>query len=310
MSSPAGHGTTPEPPGARGAFGHHALLTAFTLIWGANFVLAEVALAELSPIAFSVARFAVAGAVLAVVFGRRGAQDRAGGRERLDPRDVPRLVLAAALGACLAPWLGIEGLAHTHAGRAALFAAIAPALSAALGLALRSESLGRAGAVGLAVTVAGAIGLAGERALTESPLWLGDALLFAAALFAVAEYHVLRPLVSRYGASRVVVWRTLVGVALYATVASPWLVQEAWLSLSPIVWVAIAGGGAIGVGLGQWVKTRALEALGPTRVVVYGNLVPVATIALAAAFVATLPTAGEVIAGAVVIAGAWIVQRR
>ena len=47
---------------------HHSILLVFTLIWGSNFVLAEVALRELAPISFSVSRFLVAGAVLVGIF--------------------------------------------------------------------------------------------------------------------------------------------------------------------------------------------------------------------------------------------------
>lgn len=299
--------SSPGTPGGKGVWSHHALLGAFTLIWGANFVLAELALAELSPVAFSVARFTVAAGILALFFGRRAGEDAAAAR--FSPRDLPRLALAALLGAALGPWLGIEGLAHTHAGRAALFVAIAPAVSALIGLALRSERLGRRGALGLAVAVVGALALAGEGAIAAEPLWLGDALLLSGAIATVAEFHILRPLVERYGANRVVAWRTVLGAAMDLLLASPWLARESWLSLSPIVYLAIFGGGAIGVGLGQWAKTRALGALGPTRVIIYGNLVPVATMVLAALFLATLPSPGELIAGALVISGAVILQR-
>jgi drug/metabolite transporter (DMT)-like permease len=288
---------------------HHLLLGSFTFVWGANFVLAEVALAELSPIAFSVARFAVAAAVLTVFFGRR-VSDEGGGTLRVARADLPRLFFAALLGGALGPWLGIEGLAHTHAGRASLFVAISPAVSAALGLLLGTEKLDRLAALGLAVTVAGALILAGDGLAATEPLWVGDAMLLGGVLAPVAEFHLLRPLVTAYGANRIVVLRTLIGVLIYLALASPVLGHQPWGSLTLMTWFAIVAGGAIGVGLGQWAKTRALGALGPTRVVVYGNLVPVATMLLAVVFRGTTPRSGEWVAGALVIAGAIVLQRR
>lgn len=297
-------------PDAPAHWPHHTLLGAFTFVWGANFVLAEIALAELTPIAFSVARFAVAAAVLALVFGRRARHRDTDAGSRFDRRDLPRLALAAALGAALGPWLGIEGLDHTHAGRASLFVAISPAVSALIGLPMRTERLDRIALAGLATTVAGALLLAAEGLTAAKPMWLGDALLFGGILATVGEFHVLRPLVRRYGPNRIVVRRTLIGAALYAALASPWLDEQPWTQLSPMVWLAILGGGAIGVGMGQWAKTRALDVLGPTRVVVYGNLVPVATIVLALLFLGNVPRTGEIIAGALIVTGTLVLQTR
>ena len=38
----------------------HLALSVFTVVWGANFLLAELALRQLSPVGFSVSRFVVA----------------------------------------------------------------------------------------------------------------------------------------------------------------------------------------------------------------------------------------------------------
>jgi len=67
-------------------------------------------------------------------------------------------------------------------------------------------------------------------------------------------------------------------------------------------------GGGIGVGVGQWIKVRALDTLGPTRVVLYGNLVPVATLLLAWLTIGTDPSFLEVLSGGFIVTGAICLQ--
>ena len=296
------------------AWTHHSLLLLFTFIWGANFVLAEVALREMAPISFSVARFVMGGgAMLAVLY----VQCHALARRLEQPvrvlpsikrRDWPRLLIVSVLGATLAPWLGIEGLGLTHGARASLWLALGPVLSVGIGALLRTERLGWMGYLGVTLAGLGTFALAIDGLNPERNYWLGDLLLFLALLMAVAELHLIKPLAARYGATSMVALRTVIGGLLYVLIATPNLVRETWLSLSGWTWIAILAGGAIGVGVGQWVKVRALHRLGPTRVVLYGNLVPVAALLLAWLTIGTIPSVLEVAAAVFIILGAVCLQ--
>ncbi|HEX7069822.1 MAG TPA: DMT family transporter [Rhodothermales bacterium] len=295
------------------AWPHHALLLLFTLIWGANFVLAEVALAEMTPIAFSVSRFVMGGVgLLAILYLPDGWIRReypTGRRSRnLGRSDWPRLMLVALMGATLAPWLGIEGLALTSAGRAALWLALAPACSAVVGYLSRTERISRGGQLGLLLAALGTFGMAADGLSPERNYWLGDLLLIAAMVMVVTELHLIRPLAYRYGAARVVALRTAVGGLIYLLIASPALVIQSWTSFSMWTWVAILAGGFVGVGVGQWIKVRALRAVGPTQVVIYGNMVPVATLGIAWATIGAPSTLLEIGAGALIVIGAVCTQ--
>ena len=306
---------SPSPGGdADGAWTHHALLLLFTFLWGSNFVLAEVAIAEMSPISFSVARFGMGALGLLVLLY---AECRVNGERShliaglfppIRRRDWPRLLLIAVFGATLAPWLGIEGLNLTYAGRAAFWLALAPVLSAAIGAVLQTERIGRLGHVGLVVAGLGAVGLALDGLAPERGYWLGDLLLAAAIVMTVTELHLIKPLAARYGATPMVTARTVIGGLLYTLVATPSLVQQPWLELTFWVWVAIVAGGVIGVGLGQWVKVRALRTIGPTQVVIYGNMVPLATILIAWVTIGTPTTPLEIVAGLMIVVGAICLQ--
>ncbi len=289
---------------------HHSLLVLFTFMWAGNFVLAEVALRELSPISFSVSRFLMAGLVLMLILF---LQARRGGRQaRLFPavesNDWPRLVVVALVGAAFAPWLGIEGLNLTSGGRASLWLALCPVLSAGLGYFMKTETLGKFGVFGLVVAGLGTFGLAADGLGSENQYWLGDLLLIAAMACTILELHLIKPLVTKYGPTGIVTARTLIGGACYLVIASASLIQQEWLTLSGWTWVAILIGGGIGVGIGQWVKVRALRTLGPTRVVLYGNLVPPVTLLLAWIVLGDAPSMLEIVAGTLIIFGALCIQ--
>lgn len=296
------------------AWPHHTLLLLFTFLWGSNFVLAEVAVSEMAAISFSVSRFAMGGlGLLALLYAQCWADVRRNGTTfrlfpRVDRADWPRLLLVSILGALLAPWLGIEGLNLTYAGRAAFWLALAPVMSAGIGYLLRTERITRLGAIGLIMAGIGALGLAVDGLAPGRGYWLGDLLLFAALVMAVAELHLIKPLASSYGATPMVALRTVIGGGLYVLVATPSLVQQPWLNLSGWTWVAIVAGGVVGVGIGQWVKVRALRAIGPTQVVLYGNMVPLATILIAWLTIGAPSSPLEIAAGLLIVAGAVCLQ--
>ena len=315
--SPPAEGASSAPlrPVHRGpVWTHHALLLLFTFIWGGNFILAEVALRDMTPLTFSVSRFAVGGAALVTLLylhcrhiGRR-YQTPIPLIPTLEPGEWPRLIFVSLLGATFAPWLGIEGLALTDGARASLWLAVGPMVSTAIGWMLRTERLGPIGFAGVVLVCIGTFVLALDGLNPARNYWLGDLLLVAALLLAVTELHLIKPLASKYGAISMTASRTVIGGACYLLIASPGLVQVEWTGLGVWTWVAILFGGAVGVGVGQWLKVRALDALGPTRVVFYGNLVPIAAFAIAWVALSDRPSTLEWIAAALILVGALLLQ--
>ena len=283
---------------------HHSYLLLFTMLWGANFILAEVALYEMTPIAFSVSRFVLGFAAMALLLYAQAYTRGHRLFSLIARKDWLRLLLVAVLGATLAPWLGIEGLARASGARASLWLALGPVMSVVFGVLMRTERIGRMGHLGIILTGMGTLVLALDGVQSENDYWLGDMFLFVALLAAVAELHIIKPLASRYGATPVVTARTGIGCVLYLLIASPVLIGESWMSLDLWTWVAILAGGTIGIGVGQWIKVRALETMGPTRVVLYGNLVPVAALLVAWMALGTRPSLFEGLAALFILLGA------
>lgn len=293
---------------------HHGLLLLFTFFWGANFILAEIALREMAPISFSVSRFAMGGiAMLAVLYTQCYADAKKNGTTfqffpKIEKRDWMRLLWVSVLGATLAPWLGIEGLGLTHGARASIWLALGPAVSTGFGYILSTEKMGKAGYLGVVLASLGTLTLAYDGLFVDQGYWSGDLLLFIALVLTVVELHLIKPLARKYGSVSMVAMRTVIGGTLYLLIASPSLVQENWLNLGMWTWIAILAGGAVGVGVGQWVKVRALRSLGPTQVVIYGNLVPIAALLIAWLSIGQNPSLYEIIAGLLIIIGAICIQ--
>ena len=226
----------------------------------------------------------------------------------IDRKDWKRLLLVSILGATLAPWLGIEGLGLTNGARASLWLALGPAISTAFGHIFGTEKMGRYGYLGIFLAGLGTVILTYDGIRLEKGYWLGDLFLFTALLMTVIELHLIKPLARKYGAISMVAIRTLIGGSIYLLIASPSLIRQPWLSLDAWTWIAILAGGAIGVGVGQWIKVRALRALGPTRVVIYGNLVPIAAMIIAWLSAGKNPTLMEIISAFFIISGAFLMQ--
>lgn len=268
----------------------------------------------MAPISFSVSRFAMGGITLFVVLylQYRGDCKRTSGSIPFLPvvkkKHWPRLLIISVIGATLAPWLGIEGLGLTHGARASLWLALGPAVSTGFGYLLRTERLGFYGYLGVILAVIGTVILAWDGLRPKQGYWLGDLILIVALILTIVELHLIKPLVYEYGAVPVVALRTAIGGSLYLFIASPALIEVSWLSLGSWTWIAILAGGAIGVGVGQWVKVRALKRLGPTQVVLYGNLVPIAALLIAWFSIGENPSYLEIISAVFIISGAVLIQ--
>jgi drug/metabolite transporter (DMT)-like permease len=286
----------------------------FTFLWGANFILAELALTEMSPITFSVSRFAVGGIAMLMIMYRQYRTENNNTAKTIPFLPVVkkkhwlRLLLISVIGATLAPWLGIIGLGMTHGARASLWLALGPAVSTGFGFLFGTERMGAYGYLGVTLAVIGTAVLAWDGIQPDRGYWFGDLVLIIALILTVVELHLIKPLAREYGSIPIVALRTTIGGSIYLLIATPSLIHVGWLTLGAWTWIAILAGGAIGVGVGQWIKVRALKKLGPTQVVLYGNMVPIAALIIAWLSIGKDPSDLELISAIFIIAGAILIQ--
>jgi len=268
----------------------------------------------MSAISFSVSRFALGGFAMIIVMYLQYRRKNSNTSNSISfwpnikRKHWPRLLLISVIGATLAPWLGILGLELTHGARASLWLALGPAVSTGFGLLLGTERMGFYGYIGVILAGIGTVILAWDGLRPGQGYWLGDLILIVALILTVIELHLIKPLAREYGSIPIVAMRTAIGCSLYLIVATPSLIEVSWLSLSTWTWIAIIAGGAIGVGVGQWVKVRALKKIGPTQVVLYGNLVPIAALVIAWLSIGKNPSELELISAVFIISGAILIQ--
>ena len=148
MNAPA------APPSRTPALVHAALL-AVSLMFGANTVIAKVALRDVRPIDLVIIRTA---ATAAVLFGvSRLLRGSAPPPAPLARADLGRLFLYSLLGASINQLCFLAGLARSTATNASLMVVAVPVLTLAFALALRRERASVTGLLGIALGLAGAL---------------------------------------------------------------------------------------------------------------------------------------------------------
>ena len=140
------------------------------LIWGANFAVVKLSLAEFPLLAFTALRFTAAALLLAlIVYAREGSL--------APPRgSVWKLIGLGIIGNTIYQLLFIVGLNLTTAGNTALLISTTPVIVALLGAVLRIERITRYVGGGIALAFAGIVLVLASRGVALSLDTLGDGL--------------------------------------------------------------------------------------------------------------------------------------
>ena len=238
------------------------LLVAANLLWGAGWVVAKLALSDLTPLQVSAWRMILAG-LLALPWLVRLLR-----REALPRSAWPRLALLGGAGFVVAKFLGFWGLSLTTATDASLLMAVEPLLTIGLGVLVLGEPLGARRLGAFAVGACGAYLLiaGGWRWPGLSPAHVVGDLVFVLGLGAEAAYTVYgKSLLHRHSATAVTL-ATVVASLLF------WLPLAGW-DAAARGWPALTGRGAaamliLALGctlLAYWAWFRALERIDAGR---------------------------------------------
>lgn len=275
-------------------------------IWGINFSVIKVALAELSPLAFNALRFPFASLLVYAVLRRRGPIPLPAAADR-------RAVLAMGLvGNVIYQLFFVQGMDRTRAGNASLLLAGAPIVTALLSAALGHERLAARTWAGVAATVLG-IGFVVRGGAADPSFGMrtlvGDLLMVGASL-AWAAYTVgARGLIARHGPLAVTAWTLWIGTAALFLLGAPDLLRLDWGAVSARAWASVMYAGMLGIGLAYLLWYRGVRYIGNTRTATYGNLVPIVAILVAWAWLGEVPTAWQAVGAAVIIGGVTLVRR-
>jgi drug/metabolite transporter (DMT)-like permease len=284
----------------------HAALLAVSLLFGANTVIAKVALREVEPFVLVVIRTAGTAAVLFAVSGWRRRSEAP--RPRLARSDFGHIFLYSLLGASINQVCFLAGLARSTATNASLMVVVVPVLTLAFAVALRRERASVTGLLGIAFGLAGALLLILPRGGVDIARHaaVGNLLLLLSGA-SYALYLVLtRPILARLGAMRVVSWTFLLAALTVFPLGMRGLSDLAVSGLSLAGWASVAyvivGGTAVPYLLNNWALARVQSSI----VAVYVLLQPVVAASFGRIFLHEQFAPHTAVAAVLVVAGVFL----
>ncbi len=290
---------TPQPPSARRVTYAYALLGLTMLIWSSAFAGIRVALRELSPLELTTARMVIAAAGAAVLGLTLGV--RAPAR-----RDYPAVIVAGISGFALYHTALNFGLTEVSAGQASFLIATTPLWTALFATRILHERLGRWGALGILVSVAGVAVM--SLGPSDLSVGVGSLLALFAAACAGVNITLQKGLLERYSPIDVSVHATLAGTLpflLHLPFAAP---SIAGMSDTGLIVTAYLGLGPIC--LGYVLSTIALQILPATRSAQVMLIVPPMAALIAWIWIDEAPHLSIIPGGALILIGLLIGVRQ
>lgn len=271
-----------------------ALLLALTAAWGSTFFLIRDLVAHVPPADFLAVRFAIAGAVMAMLFWR---QTRA-----LSRRDLGiGVVLGLLYG--VAQVLQTTGLAHTDASVSGFITGTYVVLTPVLGALLLHDRISGVTWAAVALATAG-LGILSLRGLSVG---VGEALTLAsAALYAL---HILA--LGRWSTPARAVGLSTVQAAVIALVALVGALPGGiTLPATGHQWVSVLYMALVAGALALWAQTWAQAHLTSTRAAIVMAMEPVFAAFFAVWLGGESLTARMLLGGALVLAAMYLVELR
>lgn len=277
------------------------------VIWGVNFGIVKFALADFSPLSFTVARFALASLFLVAVM--------LAGREpfSLERRDIGRVIRLGFIGITMYNLLFMYGLKHTSASNSALFISTSP-IFAALALAIfQNRKITPAVVAGLLISAIGVVlivegGPGGIEFSGDAAF--GDLLTLCAAVFWALYTVLARPLVEKYAPVKITAYSMAAGTLLLLPIGAADLARESWTAIPAEAWAAFGFSTFISGGIAFTLWYQGVRRIGVTRTAVYHYLVPFVAVVFAALFLGEDIFLLQILGGALILLGVYAVQRK
>ena len=306
---PAG---SPRPPVLRRLtpYRYEIALVLTIVVWGLNFPVMKLALAEMNAHAVNALRFTAGVAVLGALAWRDARRRRAPFFAPLRAHG-PLLFGLALLGYVAYQVCFVVGLPRTSSGSGALLLATSPLWTALLSHVTRAERLSRAGWGGLALSLAGAVvvvwgshaGVGGRDTLAGNLLMLGGSFIWA--FYTTFS----RRLSGKVTPEAVSFFEIAMALPFLLAIAAFSGEGVRWGDIGPAVWFAIVYSGCLSVGVTFVVWNAAVAHVGPASTAAFSNLTPFVA-ALAGLAVLGEPITAVQIAGGLLLLGGLVWMRR
>jgi len=270
------------------------LLLGLTAAWGSTFFLIRNLVTHVPPADFLAVRFAVAGAVMAVLFRRQTLT--------LTSRDVRiGLVLGTLYG--LAQVLQTTGLLHTDASVSGFITGTYVVLTPVFGAVLLRDRLTLTTWVAVAMATAGlaVLSLRGVSIGLGEALTLASAALYALHILALGRWSTPAKAV---GLSTVQAW-TIAAIALVWALPGGITLPASGGQWASVLYMALVAGA-----LALWAQTWAQAHLTPTRAAIVMAMEPVFAAFFAVWLGGESLTARMLFGGSLVLAAMYVVELR
>lgn len=246
-----------------------ALLLCVT-IWSLNFTAVKVGVTSISPLAFSVVRFAL-GAAITV-----GAVTWHEGLPRFRRRDLPLLCAAAIVGITINQACFVGALHASSASATALLVGTVPIWGTLIAVASGQERVGRGhwAAVGAGMLGVMLIVLGNSEPGTWAGLGVGELLALGTAVSWAIYSVLIRPLMERYSALQLSSFMMVVGTACLAPFALPGLLGQDWGAVPTAAWLGLIYAALFSVTLTNILYFTAIRRVGPARATLFQYLEP------------------------------------
>ena len=281
------------------------------LFWGGTFIGGKILAQSMPLITAAFGRFAVASALLVLV-----AFKMEGGLPKLTRGQLFGTALLGLTGIFLYNLFFLGALAHIPAGRTALFVTLSPIATALFSALLFRERLSKIRWAGIMTALCGAAVVISRGDLAaafrdiRSSVGPGELFMLGAVFSWVAYTLLSRKILASLSPVAATAYAALWGCAFLGIGAAGQAGTVDWGGLGWQVWAAMVYTGAFGTVAAFVWYYQGIRTVGPSRTVVFTNLVPLFGVALSALLLGEPVLPSMVWGGALAVCGVIMVNKK
>ena len=284
----------------------YSLIGLMTFLWALNFIVAKFAVRQIPPLMAAGLRTGLAGIlILPIYFWERKTK----GVAAWTKADVPMLMFLGMFGVALNQLFFVLGISRTSVAHAAIMIGITPILVLAIASAIGQESLSAGKLLGMALALAGVVGLQFSPSKGAVTTVAGDFFIFLASV-TFALFTVMGKRVVGNFSSITINTFAYVGGGLFLLPSTLWQsVGFPFRQLSWATWASVLYMAAFPSVLCYLIYYYALTYIPASRVSAFSYLQPLLATLLAIPLLGENPTTSLVAGGCLVLVGVFVAER-
>lgn len=277
-------------------------LVVLMVVWGSTFVITKAVAKDIAPMMLAALRFLIAAVVLLPYAWLKG-------NWRSLPKPMPwGALLGMALTGIAAFTIAFNyALVYGSASQGALIYALLPAAVAIAAVVFLQERMSKKRIAGIALSIVGVglVALDGESD-NASPQPLLGAIWMVGAVVSWAAYTVFAKRLADADQAVTIALVSLFGTLMIAPLAAIELSQSPWQAPSPQAWLGVIFLGVAASALAYIAYGYALRELDASLVGAFINLDPIVGVLTAVVFLGETLHSGQMLGGAIALAGMWL----